>query len=138
MMNALDFERLRVLLRKCLDNSEALLSAAKEIQGPGRHHIAYHLAGLALEEIGKASMLLVDTVSARILKDEDNGEEVAKLADSLADHRKKLFWAMLTPSIDAGVISPQDFNILKEIANDIDTLRLSSLCVNVEGAPPAQ
>jgi AbiV family abortive infection protein len=131
-----ELETVKVLLRKCLDNSEALLSSAKVIRGPGRNHIAYHLAALALEEVGKASMLLVETVRPLIVQDDDHGDDDQGLSNSFADHKKKLFWAMLTPSLDAGTITPVDFNTLREIANDIHFLRLASLYVNLDNINP--
>ena len=119
-MKVPDLDSLRAAIRCCLDNSETSLDSAKALQGKNRNHIAYHLATLALEEIGKAGLFLAR--SLRTKADEDDEEE---LAVDLTDHRKKLFWAMLTPSFAAGMITPQDFTTLQDIASDIHNRRLA-------------
>lgn len=57
-----DIEAIIPLVQACISNAESLLNSAKEISKPGRNHIAYHLAALALEEIGKASILVARSV----------------------------------------------------------------------------
>ena len=120
-MNPIDLEAVKLLFRKCLDNAEALLDSAKDSRTKKRNHIAFHLAVLALEEIGKAAMLLAHRVYPRVVEDEELDE--SKLSDDVVDHKKKLLWALLTPSF-GGVFTPQDFIELKEIANGIHFRRL--------------
>ncbi len=133
-MRPVDLEAVKLVFRKCLDNAEALLDSAKDCRAKKRNHIAFHLAVLALEEIGKASMLLARKVYPHVVKDEDSDE--SKLSEEVADHRKKLFWAMLTPGFDRGMFSPEDFIELKEIANDIHFRRIASLYTDVEQVLP--
>jgi AbiV family abortive infection protein len=133
-MNPSDLEDVKLLFRKCLDNAEALLDSAKNPRAKKRNHIAFHLAVLALEEIGKAAMLLAHKVYPHVVEDEELDE--SKLSDEVADHRKKLFWALLTTSFDGGVFTPEDFIELKEIANDIHFRRIASLYTNVDQALP--
>jgi AbiV family abortive infection protein len=133
-MKSVDLEAIKLLVQKCLNNAESLLDSAKDCRAKNRNHIAFHLAALALEEVGKASMILAKTVYPNIVEDEDSGE--SKLSDDLADHRKKLFWAMLIPSIDGGIISPEDFIRLKEVANDIHFRRITSLYANIDQTVP--
>jgi AbiV family abortive infection protein len=133
-MNTVDLEAVKLLVRKCLDNAEGLLDSAKDSRTKNRNHIAFHLAVLALEEVGKASMVLAKTVYPHDVRDDDSEE--SKLAEDLADHRKKLFWAMLIPSMDGGIVSPEDFIRLKEIANDIHLRRITSLYTNIDQEVP--
>src|SRR5713226_4158246 len=128
-MNSVDLEALKLLFRKCLDNAEALLDSAKDSRAKKRNHIAFHLAVLALEEIGKAAMLLAHRVYPHVVEDEEFDE--SKFSNEAVDHRKKLFWAMLTPSFD-GLFTPENFTQLKEIANDIHFRRIASLYANVD------
>jgi AbiV family abortive infection protein len=128
----IDLESLRTAVRRCLDNAETLLDSAKALQNKNRNHIAYHLAALALEEVGKASLFLVKSIQAKYQKPDDGEDEDEESDIDLTDHRKKLFWAMLTPSLDAGIITPQDFNTLQEIASDIHKRRLGTLYADVE------
>ncbi len=48
----------------CIQNAEHLVAAAKASAQPGSYHIGYHLAALALEEIGKASLVHVNAIDA--------------------------------------------------------------------------
>jgi len=133
-MNPVELEAVKSNVRKCLDNAEVCLDSAKDCRIKGRNNIAFHLAVLALEEVGKASMLLAEAVYPQSVHDDDPGG--SKLSDDLADHRKKLFWAMLVPRIDAGIISPKDFTRLKEVANDIHLRRITSLYANTSQSLP--
>lgn len=128
-MDIADLEKVKLLFQKCLDNADSLLDASKDSRAKGRNHIAFHLAVLALEEVGKASMVLVRTLLPQV-DSEDLGEP--PLSDDLADHKKKLFWAMMIPGTWKEIISPQDFIGLKEIANDIHVRRLTSLYTNID------
>jgi AbiV family abortive infection protein len=133
-MKPIDLEAVKLLFRKCLDNAEALLDSAKDSRAKKRNHIAFHLAVLALEEIGKAAMLLARKVYPHVVEDEELDE--SKLSDEVADHKKKLFWALLTTSFDGGGFTPEDFIELKEVANDIHVRRIASLYTNVHQALP--
>src|SRR5207253_2880649 len=57
-----DLDAIVPLIQACLSNAESLLNSAKEISKPGRNHIAFHVAALALEEIGKAAMLVAHSI----------------------------------------------------------------------------
>jgi AbiV family abortive infection protein len=130
MNTTVNLEAVKLLVQKCLDNAEALLDSAKDCRTKNRNHIAFHLAVLALEEVGKASMSLVKTVVPHVDHEEDS--DGSRLSDDLADHKKKLFWAMMIPDNDEGIISPEDFIRLKEIANDIHVRRITSLYANTD------
>ena len=133
-MNPIDLEAVKQLFLKCLDSSEELLDSAKDAQVKKRNRIAFHLAVLALEEIGKAAMLLAHKVYPHVAEGEDleDPSEGAKLSADAEDHRKKLLWAMLTPNFGGGVFSPQEFIQLREIANSIHIRRVTSLYANVD------
>jgi len=128
MNTTVDLETVKLLVQKCLDNAEALLDSAKDIRAKNRKNIAFHLTVLALEEVGKASLFLARTVFPHTEDQEDSG--ISRTSDDLADHKKKLFWAMMFPG--KGIISPQDFTRLKEIANDIHIRRITSLYANTD------
>ena len=50
-------------IQACLANAQKLIEAAKVTSTPGSCHIAYHLAALALEEIGKSSMVFMSAIT---------------------------------------------------------------------------
>jgi len=50
-------------IEACLQNAEKLIASAKSSAVPGSYHIAFHLATMALEEIGKSSMIFIDELA---------------------------------------------------------------------------
>ena len=58
-----EIDKINPVIQACLSNAEHLLNAAKDVRKPGQNHIGYHLAALALEEIGKITMIVVSAVS---------------------------------------------------------------------------
>ncbi len=76
-------EEIRPVFDRCIKNARSLLNSAKEVsEHEDRLHISHHLAILALEEVGKAAIILVHSDA---------------LTDKLAwldDHVKKIFWAL--------------------------------------------
>src|SRR2546428_3873059 len=71
-----------------LAHAEDLLAAAKRLL-PEFPHLAYHLAALALEEVGRATLFVMIDAS---------GGDAAGLVRTLDDHVGKLFWAIWGPS----------------------------------------
>ena len=49
---------IKPVLDACLLNAERLIESANLAMGPGRYNVAYHLAALAMEEIGKCTLIL--------------------------------------------------------------------------------
>jgi AbiV family abortive infection protein len=70
------------------------MSSAKAVIAPGQYHVAYHLAALAMEEIGKAGLIFVESM---YLKDEPERED-SRLNKWMEDHERKLFWAIWLPA----------------------------------------
>jgi hypothetical protein len=58
-------------IQACLANAEKLIEAAGVSSKPGSYHIAYHLAALALEEIGKSSMVFMSAINPRPTEEGD-------------------------------------------------------------------
>jgi hypothetical protein len=79
-------------LRACVDHARNLIVSAKAVQGAGQPHIAYHLATLALEELGRRQLVVLEaTVS-------DKDDPPAWLGKARTDHVKKLFWCLYSLS----------------------------------------
>jgi len=86
-------EQTEPILNACLLNANRLLSSAKAVMAPGQYHVAYHLAALAMEEIGKAGLILTEAVAP------ETGEDGESLRSKwMEDHERKLFWAIWLPS----------------------------------------
>ena len=82
--------------KACLSHAEDLIRAATRILSDEKlPNISYHLAVLALEEIGK-SFLIVMAHAYFTNQSEDSSWNPQKF---YSDHIKKLFWAIWAPSI---------------------------------------
>ena len=114
----------------CLLNASRLLNAARKICDPESRHVSYHLAALALEEIGKASMVVVSSLSVPQAVDGQGEDELEKSPSGwVEDHERKLFWALFLPSFRP-TLTASDFRKHQELARNIHETRLSTLYVD--------
>ena len=79
-------DRLIQALSACAAHARDLLEAAKAVQGTGRSNIAYHLATLALEEMGKRELYAIQEAATAV------GETPKWQIRATDDHKTKLFW----------------------------------------------
>jgi AbiV family abortive infection protein len=129
-----EVDRIRPIFEACLANAENLLDSAKALDKPAQKHIAYHLAALALEEVGKASMLLTQLAPRLAGDDEDSQDGISPAR--FDDHERKLFWALWTPGISMGqTITADAIREFQGLARTIHDLRLASLYVDPNGSP---
>jgi len=56
-------EKIVAAMAACVTHARDLLSSARAVQAAGRSNIAYHLAALALEELGRRELLGVQSVA---------------------------------------------------------------------------
>jgi AbiV family abortive infection protein len=111
----------------CRSHAADLLSAAtKLIQKPATPNLAYHLALLALEEIGKARLI-------------GSRAAIGAARDSswidkwLSNHTRKIWWALWTPF---GKIDPAAFREAKALAERLHAQRLVGLYVDPSADAP--
>ncbi len=109
----------------CLDNAEDLIMSAKKLANSNLQHIQYHLAALALEEIGKAELIEMSYVAG--LNSRDSSFEES----SMENHIKKLFWAFWGSSFGKKVVTKKEIEQLQGLATAIHIRRLSTLYVNI-------
>lgn len=110
----------------CIDHARDLLSAASEVSVQGYPHIAYHLAALALEELGRRELIGVQAVAQR-------HRDVApawpfKQSES---HVHKLFWAFFGGGFGFQQITKESLEQMRGFAEHIHSKRLGGLYVNV-------
>src|ERR1017187_4533198 len=85
--------KIEPILEACLANAERMIESAKAVRSvPGCNHIAFNLAVLALEEIGKSILLFQGSLEIKHLP--RNGEEAKRPLEWIDDHERKLFWAI--------------------------------------------
>src|ERR1700745_445186 len=77
-----------ILLEACVVNARSLLDSAKAVENAGHHNIAYHLATLALGEVGKREIFQLQNVAKAV------GDPPAWQLNAVQDHVKKLFWCL--------------------------------------------
>jgi len=120
------FEDIKKIREACLVQAEELLAAAKEIE-PTAPHIAYHLATLALEEVGKTHILLFEVTPG-------HREEALRSFEKMReDHVKKLFWALWGPTFTRQQVGPDQMRGAQGLATWIHDRRLSGLYVDWDG-----
>ena len=98
------FDDVQKLRNLCLENAEDLVKSARQLNGKNVAHVQYHLAALALEEIGKSSLIEMQFFANQRVGD-DNLE-----VGSLESHVKKLFWAFWGPSFGNQRITKQQID----------------------------
>ena len=114
-------ENCRKLREACLENAEALVHSAKTLEGKNTAHIRYNLAVLALEEVGKAEILLMNAFGATSGRDDDQG------SISTDDHVKKLFFVFFSPLIEQGRFTKEYIESNRGMARGIHERRLETL-----------
>jgi AbiV family abortive infection protein len=117
------------LLTACVVNSRALLNSAKAVEQAGHHNIAYHLATLSLEELGKREIYQLQNVARAV------GDPPPWQVNAVQDHAKKLFWCLYSlGSVSDATNQEQFFDKLKS-AGEIHERRLAGLYVeSAEGS----
>jgi AbiV family abortive infection protein len=115
-------EKLTRVRRLCLEQAQSFVEAAEHLGEARWPHLVYHLSLLALEEVGKASML-----SAQMLS--HAGVDRSWLERSMDSHRRKLQWAVWSPLTR---IDPGDFEAARQFAERAHALRLASLYVDAK------
>lgn len=115
--------------KACLSHAEDLIRAAIRILSDEKlPNISYHLAVLALEEIGK-SFLIIMAHTHFTNQSEDSSWNPQKF---YSDHIKKLFWAIWGPSIGREKITKNQIESFQGLAHKIHETRLQGLYVDFD------
>lgn len=119
--------------RYCLDHARDLVASARRVlaNDSAYPNIAYHLAILAMEEIGKAGMLCARGVTR-------GAKDPSWIDKRLDNHVWKLMWPAWTPSLSGGKIDPKDFEEARRFAESTHKRRMAGLYVDFEDSatPP--
>jgi AbiV family abortive infection protein len=99
--------------------SDLIEAAAKLLEQPPKPNLAYHLALLALEEIGKAGLIVAQAAIG-------SRRDSARFEKSLSSHSRKLQWAIWSPLTK---IDPKQFSQARELAQRMHARRLAGLYV---------
>jgi AbiV family abortive infection protein len=110
----------------CVTHGRALLESAKAVQASGHPNVAYHLAALCLEEIGRRSLLGVRSIAEKATV------PPAWPRKHEQDHVKKLFWAILGPAFLGTPLNAERFREMNGLATHIHETRLLGLYVGTD------
>ena len=111
-------------MEACVKHARDLFDSSKAVEEKGHPNIAYHLAALALEELGRRELLGVQWVAAK-----------AKVPPSwptknTQDHVKKLFWCFFGAGFFSEKITQLRLDEMKGLAQHIHETRLAGLYVD--------
>ncbi len=128
-------------LEACLGHARHLLDSAKVLYDAGKPNIAYHLAALALEEIGRRELLGIQIASAK------RPVPPAWPMKQMQNHRDKLRWGLFGGFFGTQPLTKEILQELPLLADSIHRYRLAGLYVDVnddglnipsDAIPPAQ
>jgi AbiV family abortive infection protein len=108
-------------LAVCLNHAQDLLVAADAVLSVNKPNIAYHLAALALEEIGRHELLLLERGASR--------EPIPPTwpVRHRQDHVQKLFWSFFGAAFGRKPLTKQAWEEMREIAQVIHATRIAGL-----------
>ena len=115
-------------MQACIDHARDLLEAAKLVQSSGRPNIAYHLATLALEEVGRRELIGLETIANATSDVPPSWPE-----KHAHNHVRKLFWAFFGGMFRSAKITMETFEENKGFARQIHDRRLEGLYVDTSG-----
>jgi AbiV family abortive infection protein len=113
-------------MEACVAHGKALLESARAVQASGHPNIAYHLAALCLEEVGRRSLLGVQSLSEKATV------PPAWPKKHEQDHVKKLFWAVFGPMFLGTQLTAERFQEMNGLATHIHEKRLLGLYVGTD------
>ncbi|MGD1003574.1 MAG: AbiV family abortive infection protein [Minisyncoccia bacterium] len=111
----------------CLANAEGLLSAAERELDKGVDNVCFHLALLALEEIGKAIMVSMSLVVSM------GDKELGNFGEAFGDHEKKLFWALWAASTKGSGMTKEEIEKARDMSKTLHERRLIYLYTDPSG-----
>jgi AbiV family abortive infection protein len=121
-------EKLLAALNACVIHARDLVESAKLVQASGRVNIAYHLATLALEEMGRREIFQIQEAATRV------GDVPPWQMSATQDHVQKLLWCFYGMGRVQEIIDHQQFYEKREAAADIHAIRLMGLYVEMPTA----
>lgn len=104
----------------CIASAADFVKSANKLRTANVPHVQYHLAALALEEIGKAELTLMQHTV-------DDQSATNFVSSSMDDHIRKLFWAFWGPGFGKKLMTKKQLDDYKGLAQNVHQTRLKSL-----------
>lgn len=115
-------------MQACVAHARHLIESAEAVLRVGRANIAYHLAALAIEEIGKREILGVQSIASAQAVPPAWPERHSQ------SHVQKLFWAFFSRSFGVEKLTRDSLESMRGLAEVIHSKRLEGLYVGTGGA----
>lgn len=109
----------------CITHARNLIVSARAVQTVEQPHIAYHLAVIALEELGRMELLGVQSMAST--RSEEDASRYEKQTQS---HEQKLFWCFLGPSLSTRKITNETLNSITQLTQQLHSTRLQALYID--------
>ena len=113
--------KMHEVMQACVDHARDLLDAAKGAHAAAKPHIAYHLATLALEELGRRELIAVESIAS------EHPVPPTWPIKHTQNHVKKLFWAFFGASFGSQQLTKEAFQDMEMLAQVIHSNRLAGL-----------
>jgi AbiV family abortive infection protein len=111
-------------MQACVVHARALLESALAVEAANHPNIAYHLATLSLEELGRRELIGVQSITTK------RPEVPAWPEKHTQDHIKKLFWSFFGMAFAYERLTGKTFEELTSLARVIHANRLAGLYVD--------
>lgn len=111
-------------MQACINHARALLDSANAVQTLDHQNIAYHLAALALEELGRRQLIQLQTGG------NTRHAQPAWMQKDSEDHTKKLFWSFFGLLYLGDIFIQDRWALIKNFAKQVHTKRLAGLYVS--------
>jgi len=111
-------------MQACVEHARALLESARAVQATGHPNIAYHLAVLALEELGRRELIAVQRIS------ETRPAPPEWIHKHIGNHVQKLFWCVFGVAFSMGALNKETIESMQTFAQQTHAKRLAGLYVD--------
>lgn len=108
----------------CIAHAKNLIASARAVQAINQPHIAYHLAVIALEELGRGELIGVQSIAA------ERPDANTKWDKHIQSHVQKLFWCFLGPSFSQQELTEEVLDSMTKFAQELHSKRLQALYVD--------
>src|SRR6266496_6137920 len=116
--------RIVAAMQACVDHARALLDSARAVQTAGHPNIAYHLAVLTLEELGRRELIAVQSIS------EARPAPPAWIHKHIENHIQKLFWCFFGAAFSIEKLTKEMLESMQKFAQQTHATRLAGLYVD--------
>src|SRR5882724_8649834 len=119
-----DREKTIQAMEACVAHARDLVASARAVQASGQLNIAYHLAALALEELGRRELIRLRNVTAQKAVPPSWPEKHTQ------DHVKKLFWCFFGGGFLDDRLGKEGFEEATDLAERVHANRIAGLYVD--------